>query len=312
MTTNSSEELPFGNQDNLPEMNSEKIAGYTAQLIQQSQLIQLYQNQIAQLQMEKEDLINRVDEIYAQQGFEEAMSDSLANSANQLFGKEFSVELEVIKNSFTDLKNNISDIQTKCNNLENAIVGLQTLLTREMSNRHNISNKTLLSNNYNKKISSVKGSIIAEDTNARTTSGFDMETLKKTNFLPSNSAGTSINTKVKEDGSKEIYTNKSVTSFYFCGQFYKVNYWIDLLAVLAETLAKKHEDEFDRCLELKGSKNSYFSRNKNRINVPKLVKGTNIYMETKLSAQNIYSICFKLIDLFGYKDSDLRIELQRK
>lgn len=72
---------------------------------------------------------------------------------------------------------------------------------------------------------------------------------------------------------------------------------------------KTHKDDFDRVFELK----SYFNRDPNLLKRPRNINNTDIFVETSLgSADEIVCLCHKIINLFGYSDSDLVIEYEPK
>ena len=60
-------------------------------------------------------------------------------------------------------------------------------------------------------------------------------------------------------------------------------------------------------LLLKGRKRPYFTKNANELRLPEKIRGTDIFVETNLSANSIVSLCEDVLSLFGYKDS-LKIE----
>ncbi len=106
----------------------------------------------------------------------------------------------------------------------------------------------------------------------------------------------------------EIYSGKSIKSFYFRGSQYDVWTWKELLIKLCDILNTIHGAEFNRVLNLRGRKRPYFSRNKDELWEPREISNTGIFAETNLSANSIVKICSDVLDLFGYSSNDLRIE----
>lgn len=105
------------------------------------------------------------------------------------------------------------------------------------------------------------------------------------------------------------YTGKRITSFYFRGIRYEVRSWIDMLIKLCETINASHRSEFDKALAIVGRQRPYFTRNSNELRAPQKINNTNIYVETNLSANNIVRICFDMLTVFSYADTDLKIEI---
>lgn len=104
------------------------------------------------------------------------------------------------------------------------------------------------------------------------------------------------------------YTGKSISSFSFRGSQYEVRTWKDMLVRLCDMLNATHGTEFDKVLNLRGTKRSYFTRSENELWQPGKISNTDIFVETHMNANLIAKTCFNLLALFGYSSSDLRIE----
>jgi hypothetical protein len=104
------------------------------------------------------------------------------------------------------------------------------------------------------------------------------------------------------------YTGRSITSFSFRGSQYEIRSWRELLVKLCNILNTTHRTEFEKVLSLKGTKNVYFTHNKNELSNPEKINNTNIFVETKWSANGIVKFCYDILGLFGYSSSDLKIE----
>jgi negative regulator of replication initiation len=79
---------------------------------------------------------------------------------------------------------------------------------------------------------------------------------------------------------------------------------------MCDILAASHKDRFEEVLSLTGRKRPYFTKNPNELKAPERIAGTDIYVETNLSADRIGKISFDMISLFGYSAGDLSIEAQ--
>jgi predicted type IV restriction endonuclease len=105
------------------------------------------------------------------------------------------------------------------------------------------------------------------------------------------------------------YTNRSIKSFTFKGKVFEVSKFSDLLLELCSNLNKIHGAEFLKVLNLRGRKRPNFSKNKNELREPKKIPQTDIYAETNRSAQNCVDFAFKLVDFFGHKRDELKINV---
>jgi hypothetical protein len=105
-------------------------------------------------------------------------------------------------------------------------------------------------------------------------------------------------------------TGKSLVSFTFQGKRYETKYWNELLLKLSSILAESHREHFDDILTISGRKRLFFSRNPADLRTPNQIDGTDIYVETNLSADSILRLSRNVIEKFGYSESDLSIESQ--
>ncbi len=103
------------------------------------------------------------------------------------------------------------------------------------------------------------------------------------------------------------FTGKGINAFIFNNKKYEAKSWKQLLLTICYEVNNLHKKDFDKVLLLKGRKRPYFTKNANELRVPEKIKGTDIFVETNLSANSIVSLCEDVLSLFGYKDS-LKIE----
>jgi len=113
---------------------------------------------------------------------------------------------------------------------------------------------------------------------------------------------------IAESTDSRIYTGKSISSFYFRGAKYQVRSWKDLLIKLCELINASDKDEFEKALKIVGRRRPYFTRSANELRSPQKINGTNLFVETNLSANNIVKICIDMLAVFGYAENELRIE----
>lgn len=106
------------------------------------------------------------------------------------------------------------------------------------------------------------------------------------------------------------YINREIESFIFLGRTYRPHTWQDLLVTVASELYKRHRDNFQKCLSLRGSRMVYFSTDRNLLKNPKQIADSQYYAETKLNANSIVRRSRDLMALLGYKDKDLQISIK--
>mgnify|MGYP005810388861 CR=1 FL=1 len=107
------------------------------------------------------------------------------------------------------------------------------------------------------------------------------------------------------------YTHKPISSFVFKGTKYEVKSWKDMLVQICNIMLASHRDGFEQVLNLVGRKRPYFTRNQNELRSPEIINGTDIYVETNLSANSILKLAIDLLSLFGYTKDDLSIEVRQ-
>jgi hypothetical protein len=105
----------------------------------------------------------------------------------------------------------------------------------------------------------------------------------------------------------ESYANKEIKSFTFNGKTNPVRYWEDLLTGLCDYFAAIHSKDFEKVLWISGEDKTYFSRYSDQLRIPEKIKGTDIYVETKLGPDEIVKTSRSLLAEFGYDSADLTI-----
>lgn len=108
----------------------------------------------------------------------------------------------------------------------------------------------------------------------------------------------------------ENYADKEIKSFTFNGKTNPVRYWEDLLTNLCDYFAAIHSKDFEKVLWISGEDKTYFSRYSDQLRIPEKIKGTDIYVETKLSPDEIVKTSRSLLTEFGYEVGDLTITVR--
>lgn len=103
------------------------------------------------------------------------------------------------------------------------------------------------------------------------------------------------------------FSRTYIDYFELNGVKYEVDSWRNMLLKVCDIMRTTHTDQFDKVLSLGGRKRSYFSKNPAELRSPKLVTGTDIYVETNYSANEIVKFSKDIISLFGYSRDDLSV-----
>jgi hypothetical protein len=105
----------------------------------------------------------------------------------------------------------------------------------------------------------------------------------------------------------ESYIDKEIKSYTFNGKTNPVRYWEDLLTGLCDYFAAIHSKDFEKVLWISGEDKTYFSRYSDQLRIPEKIKGSDIYVETKLGPDEIVKTSRSLLKEFGYEDTELSI-----
>jgi hypothetical protein len=108
----------------------------------------------------------------------------------------------------------------------------------------------------------------------------------------------------------ESYIDKEIKSYTFNGKTNPVRYWEDLLTNLCDYFAAVHSKNFEKVLWISGEDKTYFSRYSDQLRIPEKIKGSDIYVETKLGPDEIVKTSRSLLSEFGYDATDLSITLK--
>lgn len=107
-----------------------------------------------------------------------------------------------------------------------------------------------------------------------------------------------------------VYTGKTPLAFVFKGKRHEVRTWKEILMRLCEILQARHQQQFARVLELRGSRCPYFSRDPKDLREPRQIRSSGIYAETSHSANSAVTRCKQVMHVLGHSPDALRIEAQ--
>jgi hypothetical protein len=103
------------------------------------------------------------------------------------------------------------------------------------------------------------------------------------------------------------YTFRRPASFNFLGKNHRASTWKKVLIGICVEIARRHPDDFDKVLNLKGRKRDYFSHDYRGMTSPEKIPGTATFVETNLSANDVAKRCQQILRLFGYKSADFGV-----
>jgi predicted type IV restriction endonuclease len=105
----------------------------------------------------------------------------------------------------------------------------------------------------------------------------------------------------------ESYEGKTIKSFTFNGRTEHVNHWEEVLTNLCDYFATTHQKDFEKVLWISGENKTYFSRYKDQLRIPEKIKKTDIFVETKLTPDEIVKTSKALLEEFGYTRDLLKV-----
>ena len=103
------------------------------------------------------------------------------------------------------------------------------------------------------------------------------------------------------------YTFRRPASFNLLGKNHPASTWKKVLIGICVEIARRHPDDFDKVLSLKGRKRDYFSHDYRGMTSPEKIPGTITFVETNLSANDVAKRCQQILRLFGYKSADFEV-----
>jgi hypothetical protein len=112
----------------------------------------------------------------------------------------------------------------------------------------------------------------------------------------------------KTTGNGNGYSNRKPTGFIFDDEKFSVDQWNEMLLTLCSFLYDKYGSEFDVVLDMRGTKRVYFATSPNGMDIPMQVGSSKYFVETKWSAVDTIKFCRRIIEKFGYDETELIVE----
>ncbi|MBN1592972.1 MAG: restriction endonuclease subunit R [Candidatus Coatesbacteria bacterium] len=114
--------------------------------------------------------------------------------------------------------------------------------------------------------------------------------------------------KQQKDRTRSGYTFKKPSSVLLDGRNYPVKHWSDILVEVCNFAHSIDPAGFEgKVLGIKGLKRPLFGRNPVEMKSPKTIRGTDLYVESNWSAENMVSKCRQIMRLFGFMDSQFEV-----
>lgn len=111
----------------------------------------------------------------------------------------------------------------------------------------------------------------------------------------------------------DVYTHKRPAGFEIFGRRFEANDWKDVYTKTCEVLVDKNKEVFESFISdksLQGKKLQYFSKDSNVIRSPRKILGTDIFIMTNMSANQIRNNIEKLLRKYKIKITDYKIYLR--
>jgi hypothetical protein len=118
-----------------------------------------------------------------------------------------------------------------------------------------------------------------------------------------------VSSKQKGNAS-DVYRDKQIKSFSFNGQTYHVSTWVEMLATLCNHFASLHRKDFEKVLWISPNQKRLFSRYSDQLRLPEQIDQTDIFVETKLTSEEIVRAAKALLTEFGHDKNDLIITVE--
>lgn len=109
------------------------------------------------------------------------------------------------------------------------------------------------------------------------------------------------------------YTHKRPAGFEIFDKRYDVKDWKDILVKASEILAKRDINLFLSFLDdksMQGKKVTYFCKNAGLIRAPRKIDGTDVYVMTNMSANQVRNVVERMLRKYNIKINDFKLYLK--
>ena len=108
----------------------------------------------------------------------------------------------------------------------------------------------------------------------------------------------------------EDYAGKTLTAFTFRDKRYEVKSWKAMLIKVCETILPQQKGDLDVLFTISERGKEFFSKNPYEFLNCEKISGTTLYVDVGLKAKEAIDLVYKILLLFGYKESDLIMEVK--
>lgn len=109
------------------------------------------------------------------------------------------------------------------------------------------------------------------------------------------------------------YTHKRPAGFEVFGARYDAKDWKDVLVTTCEVLSARDQEKFCSFLNdktMQGRKVPYFSRSSEGLRAPRKILGTDVYVMTNMSANQVRNVVERMLRKYGVKINDYKLYLK--
>ena len=108
----------------------------------------------------------------------------------------------------------------------------------------------------------------------------------------------------------EDYAGKSLTAFTFRDKRCEVKSWKAMLVKVCETILPQQKGDVDVLFTISDRGKEFFSRNPYEFLNCEKIPGTGIYVDVGLKAKEVIDLVYRILLLFGFKESDLTLDVK--
>jgi hypothetical protein len=109
---------------------------------------------------------------------------------------------------------------------------------------------------------------------------------------------------------KRDYAGKTLTAFTFRDKRYEVKSWKAMLIKVCETILPQQKGDLDVLFTISERGKEFFSKNPYEFLNCEKISGTTLYVDVGLKAKEAIDLVYRILLLFGYKESDLIMEVK--
>lgn len=132
--------------------------------------------------------------------------------------------------------------------------------------------------------------------------------VKTVNKLLKNTPRSETEKQETENTESEDYTGTTPAIIKILGETHEVKNWTDTLQTGVSQVLTEADDE-EKVTEIEGRTRSYFVKQGRQSDLvaPKQIPGTQLYVESNFSANDVHRVIQKVLDKYGYEHDQLEI-----